>query len=237
MAEKRRVCLEIGGSGRQVIVIDGDDWRIGDDSDIGPDVLVAMPGELANGRIVRAVNLGFYDADPEVVLGLSGQPQLLMNDAEAAALGEAVLAGSGTPVAITFAGIGTGIGGAVVDADANVTGNLFAHGGGFGDLPCSCGDNGCLETVAAGWALPEKPGEDVLDRAAAAIASAIGFHGGTRNDSEVVIAGGVARSHPYLVERIASYLSPRVVSPSRAPDGAKSAAAWGLAYRAKVMEQ
>ena len=42
--------------------------------------------------------------------------------------------------------------------------NLFGHnaedhGAAFGDKPCRCGRHGCLETVAAGWALPEPLGE------------------------------------------------------------------------------
>lgn len=230
----RLACLEVGGSGRQVVVFDDrGGWRLGDTSDLtgGAEVAVAVPGVIEAGRIVRASNLGWVDADPVEVLGLERPPAVLMNDAEAAALGEAVLAGQGTPRPLTFVGLGTGIGGAVVDASGRVEANLLGHAGRFGDRACSCGRTGCLETVAAGWALPVPLGIGDLVTIATALGKAI------RDEPRasarlVVVAGGMARAHPALVGALAAELPRHTVRASHAPTALKSAAAFGLRHRA-----
>jgi predicted NBD/HSP70 family sugar kinase len=45
----------------------------------------------------------------------------------------------------------------------------------------------------------------------------------------VVVAGGLARRHPAVVEAVRAALPDRVVEASAAPPSVKSAAAWGLA--------
>ena len=153
-------------------------------------------------------------------------PAVLLDDAEAAALGEWVLRGA-IDEALVFVGVGTGIGGAVIDRGAVTHGNLFGHQGGFGSKPCSCGRVGCLETVAAGWALPESLDEVTIDSAARAIAAAIRAEPAAAC-GVVVVAGGIAALYPALTDGIAAALPERTVVASSRRAGAKSAAGWGV---------
>ena len=229
----RLVCVEVGGSGRQIVVFDENgSWHAGRESDLasGAELGVAVPGEIAGGRIVRAVNLDLRDADPAEALGLPRSPAVLLNDAEAAALGEAVLAGAGTPRPLTLVTLGTGVGGAVVNADGEVTGNLFGHSGRFSDTVCSCGRRGCLETVAAGWALPTPLVVGDIVRAASAVAKAIADEPAVKSRL-VVVSGGIASAHPGVLDAIAAQLPKHTVRRSHAPAGLKSAAAFGLRHR------
>lgn len=219
-------CIEIGGSTSQTVVFDGDAVVLVDGvaPPAGAAVALAVPGIIAAGRVVGASNLGWFDVDPMHELGLDGAAVVLCNDAEAAGLGEAVRHGLDD---VVFVGLGTGVGGAVVTGGAITAGNLFGHAAGFSDLRCVCSQTGCLETVAAGWALPARLTYDDVSRAALAVASAI------RNEplaatGTVVVGGGLAAAYPHLVDLVARGLPARAVVRSGAPDGAKSAAAWGL---------
>lgn len=190
----------------------------------GAAVALAVPGIIAAGRVVGASNLGWFDVDPMHELGLDGTAVVLCNDAEAAALGETV--GHGLDD-VVFVGLGTGVGGAVVTAGAITAGNLFGHSAGFSGLRCVCSQTGCLETVAAGWALPAVLTTTDLDRVALAVAAAIRDEPAAAVGT-VVVGGGVAAAHPGLVALIARALPSRDVVATAAPSGAKSAAAWGL---------
>jgi kanosamine 6-kinase len=173
--------------------------------------------------VVAASNLDWYDVDPVEALGLTGPATLIANDAVAAALGEALFRGVAD---LAYLGLGTGIGGAVVMGGSVVGTEVFGHRGGYSDLPCTCGRTGCLETVAAGWALPSPIPEDRLDAVADALARAL--------DADpplpdlVVIGGGLARANPALIEAVRARGGGRQVEGSLAPPEAKSAAAWGL---------
>jgi predicted NBD/HSP70 family sugar kinase len=104
--------------------------------------------------------------------------------------------------------------------------NLFAHSPGFGDRDCSCGQVGCLETVAGGWALPAALDLGHLTALAADLARAVD-HEPLAEPPLVVLGGGIARAYPRLVSLLQDALPDRVVEPSAAT-GTKSAAAWGL---------
>jgi predicted NBD/HSP70 family sugar kinase len=196
----------------------------------GAIVAVAVPGVIADGVVREASNLGWKDTDPVEVLGLDGPAVIVLNDAEAAALGEAALRShQGRLVFIT---IGTGIGGAVVDRGRVLRANLFGHdapghGRSFGDRPCPCGRSGCLETEAAGWALPEPLGTRTLEHVGRLLAEAIASHE-LAATGLVVVGGGIARRYPAIVDHVRTYLQGRPVEGTRAPAEAKSAAAWGL---------
>jgi predicted NBD/HSP70 family sugar kinase len=158
---------------------------------------------------------------------------VVCNDAEAAALGEAALRGAGPRDVVAYIGIGTGVGGAVVAGSTVLGENLFGHSREegatrFGDEACRCGGVGCLETVAAGWALPPELCIEVLTAVADAVAVAILADALAATAGRIVIGGGVARRHPALVELVAERLGNRSVEPTAAPPEAKSAAAWGL---------
>jgi kanosamine 6-kinase len=224
-------CIEAGGSGAQTVVFGGEDAptiEAGVRCDGATTFLLAVPGVLHDGGRVTASNRGWSGVDPAAELGGPGPAALIMNDAEAAALGESVLRDGAD---LVFVGVGTGVGGAVVVHGRVVAANLFGHARTFSDDVCSCGEAGCLETVAAGWALPDPLPPERLPDVASALARAIEAEP-VATPGLVVIAGGLARRHRGLVTEVARCLPGRTVEPTRAPAAAKSAAAWGLVHAA-----
>ena len=142
-------CIEVGGSGVQTVLFDGDKPPrivVGAVAPEGAAVAIAVPGWVADGRVLAASNLGWFDVDPAQALGLGVRAQAVCNDAEAAALGESVLRDGAD---LVYVGLGTGVGGAIVADGAVVAANRFGHATGFSDKTCPCGQIGCLETVAA----------------------------------------------------------------------------------------
>ena len=220
-------CVEVGGGSIETVVLGGPSPVVLPGAQPPPDLplLMAVPGLIDGLRVLFASNLGWADVDPAEQLGLPAPAALVLNDAEAAALGESALR-DGAP--LTYVGLGTGVGGAVVADGVVVGANLLGHGGAFGDGQCSCGRTGCLETVAAGWALPDPLPESMLPIIAAALATAIRDEP-LATAPLVVVAGGLARRYPALVTALRAQLPERTVEPSAAPDDVKSAAAWGLA--------
>ena len=221
-------CVEVGGSSVETVTFadDGTIVRV-DGAQRAPTtpLVIATPGIVEGNRVVAASNLGWFDVDPAEALGIGPSAVLVLNDAEAAALGELALRDESDDLVLVT--LGTGVGGAVVLDDIVVAANLFGHERGYSDMACVCGRIGCLETVAGGWALPLPLTERDLDRVARAVATAV--------DSEplatgglVVVSGGLARRYPEIVLRVGEYLPQRLVEPSAAPHGFKSAAAWGL---------
>jgi predicted NBD/HSP70 family sugar kinase len=223
---RRLACVEVGGGGIETVLLGGPEPVVLPGAHLPPGLalLMAVPGLIDRGRVLAASNLGWLDVDPARELGLEATAAVVLNDAEAAALGESALRAG---AALTYVGLGTGVGGAVV-AGGGVVANLFGHGGAFGDAACPCGRSGCLETVAAGWALPDPLPvaryADVADAVATAIADEP-----LATAPLVVLAGGLPRRHPGLVEALRAALPDHVVEASAAPAGVKSAAAWGLA--------
>ncbi len=221
-------CVEVGGGSVETVLLGpGPEVRRVAGLDVPDDLplLIAVPGIVEGDRVVAASNLDWWDVDPAQVLGLARPAVVVCNDGEAAALGESALR-PGNPD-LVFLGLGTGVAGAVV-IDGRATANLFAHTGSFGDSPCRCSRTGCLETVAGGWALPEPLTDAQLRATATALARAV--------EGEplavprlVVLAGGMTRRYPQLVDLLAAALPGRTVVPTAAP-GTKSAAAWGLRH-------
>ena len=221
-------CVEIGASGVETVLLGpGTSWSacpgLGD-VPAGVPLLVAVPGLVADGRVIAASNLDWYDVDPAEQLGLPMRAVVVCNDAEAAALGESVLR-PGSPD-LVFIGLGTGVGGAVVRDREVEAANLFAHTTGFSHRTCNCGQVGCLETVAGGWSLPASLELSHLKTMAAALARAIA-HEPLAVPHLVVLAGGITRGYPDLVPLLQDALTDHRVEPSAAT-GTKSAAAWGL---------
>jgi predicted NBD/HSP70 family sugar kinase len=221
-------CVEVGGSSVESVTFadDGTIVRVdGAHRSPGTRLAVATPGLVDANRVVAASNLGWYDVDPAEALGLGAPADLVLNDAEAAALGEVALRdGDGDAV---YLSLGTGVGGAVVYDGLIVADNLFGHAPGHSDMACVCGRTGCLETVAAGWALPSPLTRSEVDLVARSVVRAV--------DAEplatpplLVIGGGLARRYPEIIDLIAVRIAHRLVEASAAPHGFKSAAAWGL---------
>ena len=228
-------CVEIGGGSVQTVLFGtGGQAQVLDGAHQPDGALLAfaVPGHIVDGVVLEASNLGWKDTDPVEALGLSGPATLVVNDAAAAALGEGALRGQEASDRLVYVGVGTGIGGAVVQDGWVLRANLFGHnvaghGIAFGDLACRCTRVGCLETVAAGWALPDPLTPSNLSSMASHLATAIVVHP-LASIGVVVVGGGIARRYPQLVEALAELLPERDVEPSRAPVEAKSAAAWGL---------
>jgi predicted NBD/HSP70 family sugar kinase len=219
--------VEVGGGSVETVVLGQGAPQVTDGvhPPEGMTLLLAVPGIVLDGRVVAASNLDWYDVDPAHELGLATSAALVLNDAEAAALGEAALRGA---TALSYVGLGTGVGGAVVRDGAVPATNLLGHGGSFSERDCPCGRIGCLETVAGGWALPDPL--SAADLGVMADALAVALHDEPLATSDlVVVAGGLARRYPAVVTALAKALPDKVVEPSAAPPSVKSAAAWGLA--------
>jgi predicted NBD/HSP70 family sugar kinase len=236
-AARLLACVEIGATSTQTALFRADEpveLKDGVERPDGSALAVAVPGIIANGLVRHASNLGWCDIDPVSHLGLDGPAEVVLNDAEAAALGEAALRGREGLNRLVYMCVGTGIGGAVVHKGRVARSNLFGHnapgyGTKFGDRPCRCERVGCLETVAAGWALPDPLSDHDLREVAADLSIALRAEP-LAAEGPVVIGGGIARRYPQLIEFIADRLDDRVVGPSSAPPEAKSAAPWGLRY-------
>jgi predicted NBD/HSP70 family sugar kinase len=224
---RQLACVEVGGGSVETVVLGGALPLVMPGAQPPADLplLMAVPGIIDGLRVLAASNLGWLDVDPAEQLGLPAPAALVLNDAEAAALGESALR-DGAP--LTYVGLGTGVGGAVVRDGAVVGANLLGHGGSFGDRSCPCGRTGCLETVAAGWALPEPLPAELLPGVARALATAVRDEP-LATGPLVVVTGGLARRYPALLAALAEELPDRRVEPSAAPAEVKSAAAWGLA--------
>jgi predicted NBD/HSP70 family sugar kinase len=221
-------CVEVGGSSVETVLFapDGTVTRVeGAIRPEGARLAIATPGLISGSRVVAASSLGWFDVDPASELGLGAEAELVLNDAEAAALGEVALRPALSDA--VYICVGTGVGAAVVMHGEVVDGNLLGHLTGYSDRECLCGRIGCLETIAAGWALPDPLSTDDLERAADGISDALRRDVGA-SPLLVVLAGGIVRRYPVLAQLVAELSPERVVQPSAAPAGYKSAAAWGL---------
>ena len=239
ISSRPAACVEVGASSIQTVLFEADgSHRLlpGAHQPDGFELAIAVPGLIENGKVTESSNLGWRNMDPVAALGLPGPASVVVNDAEAAALGEAVLRGPSAFNRLVYLGLGTGIGGAVVVEGELLAGNLFGHTSGFSSAICPCGRTGCLETVAAGWSLPFPLNDDSLTRAAVALATAVMSEPLAAGGALVIVGGGIARKYPRIVEMIGTHLNDRVVEPSRAPADAKSAAGWGLSYLLNSLE-
>ena len=126
---------------------------------------IGVPGAVSNDgeRVERAVNLGWVDValKSTVEEGL-GAPAVLLNDANAAALGEMWKGAAQGTRDFLFVTLGTGVGGALV-LDGKLRNGAHASAGEIGHIPvrshehriCGCGNVNCLETFASANGLVE----------------------------------------------------------------------------------
>ncbi|MDR2754030.1 MAG: ROK family protein [Oscillospiraceae bacterium] len=133
---------------------------------------IGMPGSVdkARGVIAFANNLGFHHVPARSLLTERlGCPVYLDNDANCAALGEA-LAGSGKGVSSFVAiTLGTGVGSGIV-IDGKIVNGINDAAGECGHMvivldgtPCNCGRKGCWEAYASATALIAQTKEAMLD--------------------------------------------------------------------------
>ncbi|MFF0011857.1 ROK family protein [Streptomyces sp. NPDC005374] len=156
-----------------------------------------------------------------------GVPAFLDNDVNAFLRGEATAgAVAGEPHVLGMT-LGTGVGGALwldgalYDGPHGAAGEI-GHVPGFGELPCTCGGRGHLETLASGRAIAARYGErtgrevsarevaessdpvalGVYEDAGAAVARALLVTAGLLDVTTVVIGGGVSRSWQLLAPAV-----------------------------------
>jgi len=129
------------------------------------------PLDRRNGCVVAAPNLPGWDNLPLTAIFAKefNAPAYLDNDATAAALGELTFgAGRGIENFVYFT-VSTGIGGGIV-----IGGTIYRGSGDnaaeFGHHkieidgpPCTCGDRGCLESLASGKSIARRAREAVLE--------------------------------------------------------------------------
>lgn len=223
-------CIEVGGSGCETVLRPANGRvavHTGATAPPGYTTLIAAPGLVREGRVVRASNLNWFDVDPAVELGLPQPAALLLNDADAAARGERWLR-PGRP-GLLYIGLGTGVGDAVVGPEGRGDRyGVVGHTRGYGNRQCTCGEKGCLETVIGGWALSTSPDVLELEHAAAALGDAAARAATAYGVSLVVLAGGIVRRHPQLLGHVVAHASGLTVERTAAPATMKSAASWGL---------
>jgi predicted NBD/HSP70 family sugar kinase len=170
------------------------------------------PGVVDHERgVVRhAVNLGVVELDlADALSDRLGHRVVVENDVKSAALGAFLATGAASDGTFGYLNLGTGLAAAVLRAgrlDRGPDGLLgeIGHVPIGGDRPCTCGQTGCLETVASGAALDARLGAwrpglpTLLDRAAAgdgeAMAAAEELVRGIRIALQLlVVAGGCDR--------------------------------------------
>lgn len=139
---------------------------------------LGIPGPVVGGKVMHSVNLhwsSMVDAS-DIMEDLIGIKTVVLNDANAAGLGEAWMGSGKDKESMVLVTIGTGIGGAVV-TNGEVLVGFNGAGGEIGhitveresDRLCNCGRKGCLENYASATGivktaqeLVEKNGESLL---------------------------------------------------------------------------
>jgi predicted NBD/HSP70 family sugar kinase len=150
-------------------------------------VALSFPGLVGRspGTIEAPAVLAHWDGVPggDILTEAFGVPSLLLNDAHAMAYGDYLA--DGRRRTLLGVKVATGIGaGLVVDGHLHLG---DSHGAGqFGhmrvpglDEPCTCGQHGCLATVASGRALLRRLGPDGIDSLEALARAAAAGHGPT----------------------------------------------------------
>ena len=117
---------------------------------------LAFPGNIKNGKIVKAANLNVQNMDiVKILQDKFNKPVLIRNDAKCAALAEKKIGSIKNFDDAIFLTLGTGIGGAVF-MNNNMLVSKQENGFEIGHMAintngpkCTCGRNGCFETLAS----------------------------------------------------------------------------------------
>jgi glucokinase len=119
---------------------------------------IGVPGPVSEGVVLGAQNIGWETIRAEEIIR-SRYPKAqvkVLNDANAAALGEMAAGGARKYRSFVFVTLGTGIGGGIVINGSLIEGNTGSTGEighlrvGFGDVrKCTCGLYDCVEQYAS----------------------------------------------------------------------------------------
>jgi len=208
-------------------------WRFRADGQVPAAIGIGIPGlcDFATGVVRSSIMLDGWREVPlaRAVHDATGLPCVVDNDVNSAAACEAALR-SLDGESMLFVAIGTGIGGALTfgrqvwrgaSGVAGEIGNVVVERGG---ALCWCGRRGCLNTLASGSAIEESAGiapgslaarfaaghPDTLaavDKAANALAVALGNAINLLNPSLVVLGGGVAQLGPCWLDMVRHQLA------------------------------
>jgi hypothetical protein len=219
------LAVEVGGSGTEYVLGYFDQPIAISASPSPPPGLAGLhtcfvaPGWVTGGRVQGAHQLGWMDVNGWAELGLGGEPDLSMNDAQAAALGEWILRDRQVPD-LVYVGLGTGVGSARVTGGELVPMEL-AHRTGYGPGWCEGCQNTCVNGQIGSHAVPDPLTDEGL-ALVVEILSAVLTDTPVQTSSVVVIGGGMARSHPEIVASVRAKTG-FVIEPTRATE-LKSAA-------------
>lgn len=197
--------VEVGGSSTEYVLGYFDQPMAVSASPAPPQAMAGLhtcfvaPGRVTGGRVQGAHQLGWTDVNGWAELGFGGEPELSMNDAEAAALGEWILRDRHAPDLI-YVGLGTGVGSARVTGGELVPMEL-AHRTGYGHGWCEGCENTCVNGQIGSHAVPD-PLTDEGFALVVGILSAVLTDTPVQSGSLVVIGGGMARSHPEIVSSV-----------------------------------
>ncbi|MEA4972312.1 Methylated-DNA--protein-cysteine methyltransferase [bioreactor metagenome] len=119
---------------------------------------LGIPGPVVGGKVKHSVNLHWVsEVDASGIMeNITGIKTVVLNDANAAGLGEAWMGSGKDRESMVLVTIGTGIGGAVI-INGDVLVGFNGAGGEIGhiiaertsDRVCNCGRSGCLENYAS----------------------------------------------------------------------------------------
>ena len=226
--------IELGGSSAQTVVRDhaGRFWFTpGIIHDTTSRIALACPGLIQNGRVLYATNLGWPDAaEPAQQLGIADL-RIVVNDAEAAALGESVLRSTALPPQdLLYIALGTGVGSAIVSnhqaryydiGHCQIGGTKYCAG---------CRSIGCLNAELEARALPTELSPEDQQFVAQTLARALEMNP-VDQQVRIILSGGIIRRYPTIIAKLAR-LVPYHIEGTAAPPEAKSAAYAGLDYLA-----
>ena len=187
-----------------------------------------IPGPVtADGVVHRCVNLGWGVFDVRTALEETvGLPVVVVNDANAAAMGEAWKGGGRGSENVVFITLGTGVGGAVI-SDGRMVAGANGAAGEFGHMTinpaetetCACGRRGCVQQYvsASGIArlarkyLAEHEGESAL-RSVEKLTTKDVFDAAKNGDSAAnAILENVYDAFGYTISAVCTVADPEVV--------------------------
>ena len=147
---------------------------------------IGTPGPVnpADGIVRQAVNLDWVNVDlKKELFSRFDVPVHVANDSHVAALAESAYGDHGRAPSLVLIKVGKGIGSGIVLEGRLHTGQSFSAGevGHIsverGGRPCSCGNEGCLETVASTFALLRLARERALRMPGTPFAKAVASRG------------------------------------------------------------
>lgn len=181
---------------------------------------VGIPGiaDSATGEIIKCTNMGWNHVPFRDALYKHIQkPIYIDNDANVAALAESVAGVSAGTSSSVFITIGTGIGSGII-LNGHIWKGFHGIGGELGHVimridgvPCTCGNNGCLERYCSATALIRMAREDI-DLHPESIISTMTNHHPENINAQIVINAAKA-GDPYacsIYEQYTEYISQAV---------------------------